>query len=172
MTDLQAQIPKRVQDEFDDRFAPRRHLVGAEEEKIDVGSRRQQSAPITAGGDHGQAFGFGRIRGVVDVPDGEIVEHLHHGVLQSGERSRRRQAGADARFHPFAHRLATSIEGASDMHQGIAAQLCLVAAGGARERRQIAPQCTGIEQLHAVQGDARRRRERRLDGSQGHLRFS
>ena len=40
--DLEAEIPQNVEHVFGDALAPRRLLVGEQEEQIDVGARRQQ----------------------------------------------------------------------------------------------------------------------------------
>ena len=51
MADLQAQIPKHIENELDDAFAPGGLLEGQHEQKIDIRSGCQfAAAPITARG--------------------------------------------------------------------------------------------------------------------------
>src|SRR6266700_6831375 len=53
VADLQPDIPQHMQDELDDAFIPGRLFERADEQKIDVGGWRQQSAAISARGDNG-----------------------------------------------------------------------------------------------------------------------
>jgi hypothetical protein len=80
--DLQAQVPQHIENEFDDAFAPGGLLEGAQEQQIDVGTGRQLAAAIAAGRHHRDAFGAGRVLGVIDMLDGEVVDHLDDGVLE------------------------------------------------------------------------------------------
>ena len=92
MADLQPQVPQHVEDEFDDAFAPGGLLEGAHEQQIDVRSRRQLAAAIAAGRHDRDAFGGGGILRVIDMLDGEVIDHLDDGVLQRRQRPGRRQS--------------------------------------------------------------------------------
>ena len=59
--DLQAQIPQQIEHVLDDALAPRRLLVGQQEQQIDVGERREQAAAVAARGDDRHALGIGGI---------------------------------------------------------------------------------------------------------------
>ena len=80
--DLEAQIPQHVEHVLGDALAPRRLLVGKQEQQIDVGSGRQQPAPVAPGGDDRHALGVRRIGRPVDVRDGVVVEHADELVLE------------------------------------------------------------------------------------------
>ena len=49
VADLEAEIPEQIEHVLRDALAPRRLLVRQEKEQIDVGTRRQQTAPVAAG---------------------------------------------------------------------------------------------------------------------------
>ena len=57
MADLQAHVPQAIENRFSNLFAPSVLLVGQDEQQIDVGFRRHQSAAVTTGGDHRHALG-------------------------------------------------------------------------------------------------------------------
>ena len=99
VADLQPQIPQHVENEFDDAFAPGGLLEGAHEQKIDIRARRQLAAAIAAGGHDGDAFGGGGVLGVIDMLDGEVIDHLDDGVLQRRQGARRGQARQPFLFH-------------------------------------------------------------------------
>ena len=90
VADLQAQVPQHVQDEFDDALAPGGLLERADEQQIDIGSRRQHSAAIAAGGHDREAFGSGRIWRRIEMLHREIIENLDRSVLK------RRQGPSDS----------------------------------------------------------------------------
>jgi len=85
MADLEAEIPERVEHVFDDALAPRRLLVGKQEEEIDVGTGRQRAAAITADGGDGNALGPARVRRGEHVPGREGVELADDRVLEIAE---------------------------------------------------------------------------------------
>src|SRR5690349_2271580 len=66
MTDLEAGIPQEIEQELDQALAPRRLLVGQEEQEIDVGARRQRAAPIAADRNHRDALRRRRVVRLVD----------------------------------------------------------------------------------------------------------
>ena len=68
MPDLQSHIPQTIQDRFRDLLAPCRLFVRQDEQEIDIGFRRHQSASITAGRDDRHALGAGRNRRVIEMP--------------------------------------------------------------------------------------------------------
>ncbi len=84
VANLQAEIPKHVEDEFDDALAPGRLLERTHKQQIDVGTRRQLAAAITAGRDDGDALGGSRVLCVVEMLRREIVENLDRRILQAG----------------------------------------------------------------------------------------
>ena len=88
MTDLEAEIPQHVEDELHHALAPRRLLVRAQEQEIDVGTGRQRAAAVAADGDDAHALGRGGVGDGVDVVDGETVDGLHDRVLEVGEPAR------------------------------------------------------------------------------------
>jgi len=57
MADFQAHVPQAIENRFSNLFAPSGLLVGQDEQQIDVGLRRHQSAAVTTGGDHRHALG-------------------------------------------------------------------------------------------------------------------
>ena len=61
VADLQPQVPQHVEHVFDDLLAPRRLLVGQQEQQIDVGARRQRAAAIAADRHHRHALGGRRV---------------------------------------------------------------------------------------------------------------
>ena len=82
MADLEAQIPQQIEHVLDHALAPRRLLVGQQEQQIDVGEGRQQAAAVAAGGDDGHALGVGRIGGAIDVGDRVVVDQADQLVLE------------------------------------------------------------------------------------------
>ena len=70
VADLQSHVPEAIQDGLGDLLAPGGLLVGQDEQQIDIGFRRHQSAAVTAGGDHGHALGAGRDRRVIEMARG------------------------------------------------------------------------------------------------------
>ncbi len=67
VADLEAKIPEQIEHVFGDALAPRGLLVWQQKEQIDVGTRRQQTAPVAACRHDGHALGVGRIGRAVDV---------------------------------------------------------------------------------------------------------
>ena len=49
-------------------------FVGAHEQQVDVGARRERAAPVATHGDDRHALGRRRVLGSVDVGDDEVVE--------------------------------------------------------------------------------------------------
>ncbi len=88
MADFEAEIPQQIEDVFGDALAPRRLLVGKQEQEIDVGARREQAAAIAALRDHGHTLGGGRIFSAVDVLGGEVVGEADQRILEIGEPGR------------------------------------------------------------------------------------
>ena len=111
MTHLQAQVPQHVEDELDDAFPPGGLLEGAQEQTVDVRSRRQLAAAIAAGRHHRDALGAGGVLGVIDMLGGEVVDHLDDGVLQQRQGARRRQPGQAFLLHRVLHLVAAVGEG-------------------------------------------------------------
>ncbi len=85
VADLQPQIPQNVEDVLDDALAPRRLLVGQQEQEVDVGARRHQPAPVAAGGDDGEALGVGGVVAAVDVGARVVEDQRDQRVLEIGE---------------------------------------------------------------------------------------
>ncbi len=82
VADGEAEVPEQIEDELDDALAPRRLLVGQQEEQIDVGARRQRSAAIAADRHHRHVFGGAARAGEIDVAGGEAKDGLDDRVLQ------------------------------------------------------------------------------------------
>ena len=70
LADLQAQIPQLVEQELRDLLDVRRALVGAEEQEVDVGARRQLLAAVAADRDHRQLLARGRVGAAVERAHG------------------------------------------------------------------------------------------------------
>jgi hypothetical protein len=83
MTDLETRIPKRIEDELDDTFAPTGLLVRQEEQEIDVGAGRQRAATIAADGNDGDAFGLRRVGGAIELAQGVIIERMDDLILRA-----------------------------------------------------------------------------------------
>ena len=83
--DLEAQIPQHIEHVLGDALAPRRLLVGQQEQQIDVGARRQQAAAVAAGRDDRHALGVRGIGRPVDVRDRVVVEQADELVLERRE---------------------------------------------------------------------------------------
>ena len=122
MADLQPQVPQHVEDELDDAFAPGGLLEGAQEQQVDVRSRRQLAAAIAAGRHHRDTLGAGGILGVIDMLGGEVVDHLDDGVLQQRQGARCRQARQAFLLHRVLHLVAAVGEGLLDQGQAGLAQ--------------------------------------------------
>ena len=108
VADLQPHVPQQVEHELDDLLAARRLLVGPQEEKIDVGKRRQLAAAVAAGRHDAQPLGGAGIGGAIDALVGEVEDHpdelVHqergrgqHHVAVVPERPRLLEAAADLR---------------------------------------------------------------------------
>ncbi len=81
VADLQPHVPQAIQDRFGDLLAPGGLLVGQDEQQIDVGFRRHQSAAIAAGGDHRHALGARGDRRAVEMPRGGREQDADNFVL-------------------------------------------------------------------------------------------
>ena len=85
VADLEAEVPQHIEHVFGDALAPGGLLVGEQEQKIDVGARREKAAAVAALGHDRHAF---RRRGVlrgVDVRGREVVGEGDQGILEGGE---------------------------------------------------------------------------------------
>jgi len=122
MADLQAQVPQHVENKFDDAFAPGRLLEGAHEQKIDIRARRQFAAAIAAGSNDGQTFGGRGVLRVIDMLDGEIVDHLDQCILQHRQGAGRFQPGQPLMLHRLLHRGAARLKRCFDERETILAQ--------------------------------------------------
>ena len=67
VADLQPHVPQAIQNGLGDLLAPGGLLVGQDEQEIDIGFRRHQSAAIAAGGDDGHALGARRDRRAIEM---------------------------------------------------------------------------------------------------------
>ena len=85
VADLQPEVPEQIEHVLDHALAPRRLLVGQQEQQIDVGAGGEQAAPIAAGRDDGHALGVGGVGGAVDVGDRVVVDEADELVLERGE---------------------------------------------------------------------------------------
>jgi hypothetical protein len=81
MADLEAHVPQAIEDRLGDGLAPRGLLVGQYEQKIDVGARRQQSAPVAAGRHHRHLLGFRRVLRRIEMLGGEFKQESDDLVL-------------------------------------------------------------------------------------------
>ena len=85
VADLQPQVPQQVEHVLHHALAPRRLLVGQQEQQIDVGEGREQAAAVAAGGDDGHVLGIGGVGGAVDVGDRVVVDEADQLVLERGQ---------------------------------------------------------------------------------------
>ena len=85
VADLEAHVPQAIEDRLGDRLAPRGLLVGQQEQQIDVGARRQQSAPVAAGRDHRHLLGFRRVMRRIEMLRGELEQQPDDLVLHVAE---------------------------------------------------------------------------------------
>ena len=74
VADLQAHVPEHVEHVLGDALGERRLLVGAQEQQIEIGGRREFAAAVAADRDHREALALGRVAGAEDVGGREIVE--------------------------------------------------------------------------------------------------
>ena len=61
MADFEPGVPQAIEDCFRDQLAPGGLFVRQQEQQIDVGAGRLQSAAVAAGRDHRHALGLGRV---------------------------------------------------------------------------------------------------------------
>ena len=85
MPDLQSHVPEAIEDQFGDRFAPGGLLVGQEEQQVDVGARRQEAAPVAAGGNHRHALGFRPVLRRIEVPFRKLEQHADDLVVHKAQ---------------------------------------------------------------------------------------
>jgi hypothetical protein len=85
MADLEAEVPQAIEDRFRHRLAPRRLLVGQQEQEIDVGARRQQPAPVAAGRHDRHALGFRRVVGGIEMLARELVNDADDLILHEAQ---------------------------------------------------------------------------------------
>ena len=85
MADLQPQVPEQVEHVLHHALAPRRLLVGQQEQQIDIGEGGEHASAVAAGGDDGHALGIGGVGGPVDVSDRVVVDEADELVLKGGE---------------------------------------------------------------------------------------
>ena len=141
VADLQPHVPQQVEHELDDLLAARRLLVGTQEEKIDVGKRRQLAAAVAAGRHDAEPLGGAGIGGGIDALVGEVEDHpdelVHqergrgqHHVAIVAQRPRLLEAAADLgpargqrlaqqRQHRRARRLAARGQVLDQLGQGL-----------------------------------------------------
>ncbi len=94
MADFQPHVPQHVEHIFDDLLTPWGLLVGQQEQEIDIGTRRQSVASITADRDDGHVFRLGRIDHRIDLGGGKFEQHLDQRVHEIGEATRAERAAA------------------------------------------------------------------------------
>src|SRR5690606_17497435 len=82
MANLEAEIPERIEHVFDHALAPGRLLVGKQEKKIDVGTRRQRAAPVPADSRNRNALRLARIGGGEYVVGRESIKFPDDRVLK------------------------------------------------------------------------------------------
>ena len=85
MADLQPHVPQAIEQRLGDRFAPGGLFVGHDEQQIDVGARRQQTAAVAAGGDHRHALGLGRDLDRIKLAGGELEQDADDLVLHPAQ---------------------------------------------------------------------------------------
>ena len=85
VADLQPHVPQAIQDGFGDLLAPGGLLVGQDEQQIDIGFRRHQSAAVAAGGDHRHALGAGGDRRAVEMARGGGEQDADDFVLHEAQ---------------------------------------------------------------------------------------
>ena len=85
VADLQPHVPQAIEDGLGDLLAPGGLLVGQDEQQIDIGFRRHQSAAVAAGGDHRHALGAGGDRRAIEMPGGGRIQDADDLVLHEAQ---------------------------------------------------------------------------------------
>ena len=88
VADLEAKIPEQIENVLGDTLSPRGLLVWQQKEQIDVGTRRQQTAPVAAGRHDGHTLGVRRIGCAIDVPDRVVIDQADQLILEQVETGR------------------------------------------------------------------------------------
>ena len=82
VSDLEAHVPKHVEDEFDELLRPRRGLAGKQEHEVDVGKRRQLRPSIPPRRGNGERLSRRDVRHGMDMLDREIVDPANQLIHQ------------------------------------------------------------------------------------------
>jgi hypothetical protein len=151
VADFEAQVPQRVEHVLDHALGVGGLLVGAQEQQIDVGERRQRAAAVAADADQRQPLTLGGVAGAEHVDGGEVVERGDHLVGDAGEQP----GGLDAAGavlqpllgdHPAAkQRRLQDVEGGLALRRFVAGIL-------QRRRRQLGAQPHAIDDVFQAGG--------------------
>ncbi len=144
LADLEAEIPKQVEDVFDHLLAVRRLLVGQDKQQIDIGLGRQFGAAVTTLCHQRHAFTLGRVGAAENLAGDEVEQRrqkrIHHARVGRDRFGPVYLVGKE----PFA-------DGSARRTQGIACQVQHL--GPHFRARPLAPFHgveVGRESLHAV----------------------
>ncbi len=85
VADFQAHVPQAIEQRLGDLLAPGGLLVRQQKKQIDVGARREQAAPITAGGDHRHALGLRRNLRRIKLGPGKIEQDADDLILHPAQ---------------------------------------------------------------------------------------
>ena len=85
VADLQPHVPQAIENGFGDLLAPGGLLVGKDEEQIDVGFRRHQTAAIAAGRHHRHALGAGGNRRMIEMTRRRLEQDADDLVLHEAQ---------------------------------------------------------------------------------------
>ena len=81
VADLQAHVPEAIKQRFGNRLAPGSLFVRQQEQQIDVGARRHQSAAVPAGRHHRHLLGFGRHLPGIELGGDELEQDADDRVV-------------------------------------------------------------------------------------------
>ncbi len=101
VSNLEPHVPEAIEDRLRDGLAPCGLLVRQEEQQIDVGARRQQSAAIAAGCDHRHLFGLRTVLRGIEMPLGQLEQQADNLVLHMAQPLRAAAAMPVAQQQPL-----------------------------------------------------------------------
>jgi hypothetical protein len=118
MADLQVQVPEDVEHGFDHALEPARHLVGREEQEVDVREGRHLAPAVAADGEDGDAFALGRVRARVEARHRDVEHGAHDAVGQEGVGGVGLARGAGAGGEGLRDRGAAGVDGRLQARDG------------------------------------------------------
>ena len=96
VADFQPEIPQHVEHVLDHALAPGGHLVGVQEQQVDVGEGRHLAPAVAADRDHREPLAGGRVGRRIGVPGGVVVQQPDQLVIEKRRRPGQLIAGLAA----------------------------------------------------------------------------